>query len=213
MTRLPLQGFTAAVARHTYLEIVSGIAEQLLPMIGVVVGATASYVAGALSERARWRREQSARLDELRIEAYAAYGQAVKAVFAVAGRVAGARGLNTTMHPLIPEVGLAELDRLATEREVKWEHVLLIGDVTVVAAARQWHQTIWQLEWFARAKAAEMTPAAWERAVVDSGHARQRFYAAARDSLASPERCQTRYGHRRGWLPHPQSPTPSTAHL
>lgn len=58
-------------------DFMSGITRQLPALIGVVVGALASYLAGAASERARWRREQSARWDDRRAQAYAEYGYAV----------------------------------------------------------------------------------------------------------------------------------------
>ena len=56
----------------------SGFTQQLPALIGVVIGASTSYLVGAAIERARWRREQWARWDEKRAQAYAEYSHAVK---------------------------------------------------------------------------------------------------------------------------------------
>jgi hypothetical protein len=50
----------------------------LLPLLGVVIGAMASYLAGAAAERRRWRREAQIRWDTKRLDAYAGYANAVK---------------------------------------------------------------------------------------------------------------------------------------
>jgi hypothetical protein len=59
----------------------SGTGQQLPALIGVVIGALASFLAGAASERTRWRPERSSRWDERRAQAYADYGYAVKNVY------------------------------------------------------------------------------------------------------------------------------------
>jgi len=59
----------------------SGVIEQFPALIGVVIGALASYLAGAATERTRWRRERSSRWDDRRAQAYADYGYAVKNVY------------------------------------------------------------------------------------------------------------------------------------
>jgi hypothetical protein len=69
----------------------SGIGQQLPALIGVVIGALASYLAGAATERARWRRERSSRWDEKRAQAYAEYGYAIKNVYVQCMRAAGIR--------------------------------------------------------------------------------------------------------------------------
>jgi hypothetical protein len=157
----------------------SEIARQLPALIGVVIGALASYLAGAAAERARWRREQSSRWDERRAEAYADYGHAVKNVYvqsmrAVTVSQAGAK-------PAAHREALAELGRLTDERTAKWESVLLLGNPATIAAARTWHRRVWQIERFARGDRTDT-------AELDSVHAqvnadRDRFYAAARRDL------------------------------
>jgi hypothetical protein len=45
-------------------RILANFVQELPVLAGVVVGALASYVAGAAAERTRWHRQQSARWDE-----------------------------------------------------------------------------------------------------------------------------------------------------
>jgi len=66
---------------------------QLPALVGVVVGAGASYLIGAATDRARWQRGQSTRWDERRAQAYADYGYAVKALYMQGVRIANSRGL------------------------------------------------------------------------------------------------------------------------
>jgi hypothetical protein len=192
-------GIPAATPDHARLNVtrflpavgvggvtMAGVADQVLTIVGVVVGAAVSYLAGNVNERIRWRRERATRLDDHRTAAYAAYGRAVKACFSLAARIAAARGLNSTMLPLPPDHGIVELDRMATERERQWEQVLLLGDPETIAAARAWHQTIWHLEWYARGRVTAATAEGWEHVVTESGRARDRFYRAARRSLGIP---------------------------
>ena len=53
------------------------VSSQLLVLAGVIVGALASYLTTAATERARWKRTLDSRWADRRVEAYAAYGRAV----------------------------------------------------------------------------------------------------------------------------------------
>lgn len=98
----------------------SGILQQLPALIGVVVGALASYLAGAAAERARWRRSQSSRWDEKRAQAYADYSHAVKNVYVQCMRAAELRRRGGEGGPAAYEAALAELEKLTDERTAKW---------------------------------------------------------------------------------------------
>jgi hypothetical protein len=50
---------------------VQSFVQQLPALIGVLVGALATYAATSAAERARWRRTQSVRWDDKRLTAYA----------------------------------------------------------------------------------------------------------------------------------------------
>src|ERR1700722_9460155 len=100
---------------------------QLPALVGVVVGAGASYLIGAATDRARWQRGQSTRWDERRAQAYADYGYAVKALYMQGVRTANSRGLSPGRD--IPDIdaALAELDRLAEERTARGGRRPLLG--------------------------------------------------------------------------------------
>jgi hypothetical protein len=56
---------------------------QLLPLIGVIVGALATMATTASADRRRWRRERATRWDERRLDAYcglAEYGRCMAVV-------------------------------------------------------------------------------------------------------------------------------------
>jgi hypothetical protein len=159
----------------------ASLVDQLPALIGVVVGASASYVVSNLTERARWQRQQSARWDVMRAQVYADYGYAVKNVFELCKRLAAYRGLSTRSEPIDPDEALGELGRLATERTAKWESVLLLGNSETIASAREWHRHVWHMELFARGERND--PAEWSALLEDFAAARKRFYDAARRDL------------------------------
>ena len=69
--------------------------QQLPALVGVVIGALASHLAGASTERARWRREHAARWDAKRMEAYASYALTVKTFIVIANRISAGRDLGS----------------------------------------------------------------------------------------------------------------------
>src|SRR5580704_8203450 len=97
---------------------------QVLVLLGVVIGALASYLTTAATERARWRRALDSRWDDRRVEAYAAYAQAVKEIISVSSRLAAGRGIGGSNQPLSQTQ--ENLDLLATAgaaRAGAWEAV------------------------------------------------------------------------------------------
>ena len=159
----------------------SGIVQQLPALIGVAVGALASYLAGAASERKRWRRDQSVRWDDKRAQAYTDYGLAVKNVYVQSMRAAELRRRDSQDQPAAYEEALAELVRLTDERAAKWETVLLLGDPETITAARVWHRRVWQVERFACGQRTDTSQ--WESVLSDVNADRARFYTAARRDL------------------------------
>ena len=159
----------------------AGVVQQLPALIGVVVGALASFMAGAASERARWRREQSARWDDRRAQAYADYGYAVKNVYVQSMRVAAMRSRQADGDLADYTEALAALSVLTDERTAKWESVLLLGNPQTVAAARTWHRRVWQVERFARGERTDTEQ--WDALMTDIMADRARFYAEARRDL------------------------------
>jgi hypothetical protein len=156
----------------------SGIVQQLPALVGVMVGALASYLAGAASERSRWRRALSSRWDEKRAQAYAEYGYAVKNVYVQCMRAAELGRLDGAGAPAAYSEALSELDKLTDERTAKWESVLLLGHPRTIAAGRDWHRRVWQAERFARGERTDSGQ--WDKVLEGVIADRTRFYAAAR---------------------------------
>jgi hypothetical protein len=159
----------------------SDLIRQAPALIGVAVGALASFLVTTASERNRWRREQASRWDDKRADAYAEYGNSVKNLHELCKRIAAYRGLQTWTEPLDPAEGLEDLARSAAERAAKWEIVLLLGSPAAVVAARSWHRQVWQMELFAQGVRTDNTQ--WRTLLDDVAAARYRFYDAARRDL------------------------------
>ncbi|ROQ24528.1 hypothetical protein EDD98_7137 [Streptomyces sp. PanSC19] len=151
-------------------------------MIGVLVGAVASYVGGALMERSRWRRQLSTRWDERRLECYLRLADVVKRFTSLAGRLAAGKGLFDLPQPLAREAGLELLAEAELERGYAFEAVLLMGDAESISAARSLQRHAWVLEQFVR----DMHPGTsddWMRAFREFQEKRDEFCIAARNSL------------------------------
>jgi hypothetical protein len=137
----------------------------------------------AAAERARWRRALDNRCDDRRVDAYASYAQAVNDMISLASRIAAARGIVVNHEPLPPiEENLELLTSAGVTRAIAWETVLLLGHPDTVAAARNWHETVWRLEGFARGRVAGK-PEDWEEVRTEVNRARSAFYESARKDL------------------------------
>lgn len=154
------------------------IVQQFPALIGVAVGALASYLASTATERARWRREQASRWDDRRAQAYAEYGYAVKNVYVQCQRLADLHAMAGSQADM--GQALAELDRLSQERTAKWELVLLLGDPATIASGRAWHRRVWHLELLARG---EVPATDRDRLTAAVNADRSSFYATARKDL------------------------------
>ncbi|UGT43055.1 hypothetical protein LTV02_06585 [Nocardia yamanashiensis] len=119
--------------------------QQLLTLVGVLVGASATFTASSLTERAKWRRSQDTRWDDKRLAAYSDYANALKSYIALAHRISAARGYPATIQPIDIDEGLRLLAAADTERSVKWETVVLLGSPAAVSAARRWQKAGWEL--------------------------------------------------------------------
>jgi hypothetical protein len=155
--------------------------QQLPALLGVVVGVVTTFALTNLGERARWRRDQRVRWDTARLQAYIEYGNAVKRVVQVANRMASARGFPHSAEPVPLDQGQAELAVATADRTARWEAVLLLGHPDTVAAARAWHQRVWQLEYYALGRLTDTD--GWARALDEFERTRKEFYRCARNDL------------------------------
>lgn len=155
----------------------STFVQQLPTLIGVLIGALATYAATSAAERARWRRTQAVRWDDKRLTAYAEYAHAVKKTITITVRLAAHRGVHPDTDALDPAEGEPALAAAEEERTIKWEAVLLLGTEEIVAAARTWHQSAFLMQ---RVAAGLRTDVTWAEAVQAASRARRDFYSVAR---------------------------------
>lgn len=155
-------------------------------LLGVFLGAAATFSATTLTERTRWRRTQEARWDERRLLSYIEYANAVKKVVSVASRVMVARGVTAAGgQPLDVATGLPLLAEAEDERSLKWENVLLLGSTAVIDAGRRWHKVAWRLAKFALEAQPDHDDVAAAYAAYNE--ARAAFYGSARGDLGLKE--------------------------
>ena len=129
---------------------VNDLLTQLPALLGVLVGTVGTILATSLADRARWRRSQSVRWDERRLDAYVDYAHALKESHAVALRLTADHRPGSRSHPIDREEGLVRLAEADARRAIVWENLLLLGDEPTVAAAASWRDAIWQVERLAR---------------------------------------------------------------
>ena len=155
--------------------------QQFTALFGAVIGAILTFTLTNVGERHRWRRDQRVRWDASRLQAYVEYGNSVKRVVHIATGMARSRGLRHASEAVPLEHGQVELAAAVADRTAKWESVLLLGDADTLRAARIWHQSVWQLEFFARGILTSSE--AWAEALDEFEHARSEFYRCARADL------------------------------
>ena len=159
------------------------VLSQLLVLAGVIVGALASYLATAATERMRWKRALDSRWDDRRVEAYAAYAQAVKDIITISSRIYAGRNTTSGSWALPPSQETLELlESVGRKRAAAWEAVLLLGHPETVEAARNWHESVWRLERWARGDATGKHED-WEKARSEVNRTRSLFYESARKDL------------------------------
>ena len=157
------------------------VVTQILTIAGVLLGSAATFVVTTTTERLRWRRTQSARWDDKRLAAYTEYANAVKRMVRLCRRVAETRNLLGTGRPTDLDAAFAELAEAETARALNWETVLLLGDPATIAAARAWHEQVWQLERLLRED--DPREATFVEAYKNTMRLRNDFYTCARADL------------------------------
>jgi hypothetical protein len=160
---------------------VNPIVAQALTIVGVLLGSAATFVVTSTTERARWRRAQSARWDDKRLLAYSEYANAVKHMVRLSRRIAETKGLLSTGQPIDLDTAFAALAEAETQRAAQWETVLLLGEPTTISAAREWSEQVWQLEHILRGD--EPDTSSFMDAYRNAMRLRNEFYACARVDL------------------------------
>ncbi|MGW1741256.1 hypothetical protein ACWCPQ_20905 [Nocardia sp. NPDC001965] len=159
----------------------TAVAQQMVAILGVVMGAGATYAATMITERTKWRRSQAARWDDKRLAAYNDYAQVLRRYSDVAFRLSAGQGYPTIAQPLDSDTGAPRLADTHAERAAHWEAVMLLGSPAAVKAGRAWFEDLVQLGHIAQG--AEVSHAEFADLVVSIGTHRDAFYASARDDL------------------------------
>jgi hypothetical protein len=154
---------------------------QVLTLLGVIVGALASFLSTKSIERIRWQREQAVNLAMKRLDCYGEFAASIKADIAVIHRLAAENGLPAGALSVEREAGLSMLASARLDVQVKWENVRLYGAPDTIEAARRWRTTVTHLEKFARQILSD--PDGWLEAEEMSTRAQDSFYSSARSEL------------------------------
>ncbi|MGB2567134.1 hypothetical protein ACPFP2_01585 [Micromonospora citrea] len=155
--------------------------ENLVAQLPALIGTAGTMIVTTVTERGRWRRNQTVRWDERRLDAYADFTRAVKEIHLLAMGMLSAHRPGARTPALRPEEGLARLAEAAERHSLAWESVLLLGDEATVRAASTWRDAVRELELAARAL--PDPPDELAALVSRADHTRDGFYRAARTSL------------------------------
>jgi aminoglycoside/choline kinase family phosphotransferase len=164
-----------------------GIAEQILTLSGVALGALFSYLITSMNERTRYRRAIAERWEGRKFDAYSSYLGDVKEMVAVANRITQSVGLhNRTTAPLDKEQGLVLLAEVGTRRTVSSDRAALLANMETAQALRHLDSTAWLLESFARDTVRNVSPEGWKEAMTSYRNALNIFLQSARNELGLP---------------------------
>jgi len=153
---------------------------QLLTILGVAVGAFASFISTRALDRNRWRREEARRWDIKRFESYADFGSAMMRYITIGNRITAGLGLHHE-HAIDATTGLPELARAEAQLSEKMEQVIMLGSPEVIRAGQAWRDEAWHLDKFARGLLKD--PLEFAKAGHDRRAAQKRFYSAVRTDL------------------------------
>lgn len=125
----------AVLYRLVYLLI---MIDQIVPMVGVMLGSMTTFVGTALAERAQFRRLMATRWDESKLEVYAQYASSVKDMLRAANRLADASNRGEENLAAMR----AELEAADDRRSLVFERLVLLGDPDVTESARNANQLV-----------------------------------------------------------------------
>jgi len=154
---------------------------QLFTLLGVTVGALASFVTTRLVDRSRWQREEAFRWDTKRLESYGEFASALRRFITIGCEITAGLGLPTSAQSLNTATGLPALANAEEEVSVKWQQVLMLGAPAVIVAAQEWRDEASRLGEFARGFRKD--GAEYAQATHDRRAAQIRYYSAVRRDL------------------------------
>ena len=163
------------------------VAPQFYTLIGVALGALASYLGASLTNRTQHQREVATRWEERKFETYSTYIGDVKQQVIAANRIAASRGLITRVtSPLNPAEGLGVLEEVSNRRSQSSERVTLLADTETLAALRTLNDAVWRMECYARGIIESANTEMWEADWTAYRGAFDTFHRRARAELGTP---------------------------
>ena len=149
---------------------------QILTIIGVVVGALASYAAGSQAERTKYKRMMASRWDEQKRQVYRGYASAVKLTHWHAKKA-----VTSFSDPARHEALRDEMEKAEEQRSLLYEDLLLLGSPETVAAANDVNVKLWLILNSIRNQTSDPVP--WEPLGAELISALTRFHDCARADL------------------------------
>jgi hypothetical protein len=159
------------------------ISSDILPLVGVGMGVVLSWGTNVLSERSRFARERSSRLQEQRLATCVDFSVAAKESMSILFRVAASRGVDAQTEPLSAEEAAPLLADAFHRREAAAERLRLITDDEIFSAARRWVEQIYVMR--SAVVSPDLDRARWQELVGAANEARTAFHVAARRDLQS----------------------------
>jgi hypothetical protein len=161
---------------------------QLITLLGVLLGAASSYLAGSARERVHYRRDLDQRWTERKLDAYVTYLSDIKQMRGIARRIVGDTGLDPNLPiALTKDEGLPLLAEAEAHRSISAELVVLVSSEEVINALRALNQAVWKIEWFARGLIDNLDTEAWSQASSEYEIAISRFRECVRGDVRVPD--------------------------
>lgn len=139
-----------------------------------------SWLAVAVNDRSRFKREQRAHLADQRILAYSDFAASAKATMSTLFRVAAHHGVDLDPQPITWEDAQPHLEKAYHDREAAFERVRILAGDGVVAAARAWVKATYTMRHAIRNGT---TSDAWAEVVSQANEQRDRFYLECKREL------------------------------
>ncbi|KUL51049.1 hypothetical protein ADL22_06805 [Streptomyces sp. NRRL F-4489] len=113
---------------------------QVIPLMGVLLGAATSYFATSSAERAKFRQTIATRWDERKLDTYIEYVTSVKEALREARRAVEARDRGEDSSEALSAMAAAE-----ARRSVLFEGLVLLADDAAARAAGAVNERLWDV--------------------------------------------------------------------
>ncbi|MFD8325040.1 hypothetical protein [Streptomyces lydicus] len=115
-----------------------GMLSQVIPLIGVLLGAATSFFATSLAERTKFRQTMATRWDERKLDTYIEYVSCVKEAIRAARQTVEARELGAD-----GSESLSVMEAAEARRSILFEGLVLLGDDAASQAAMVVNERLW----------------------------------------------------------------------